>query len=411
MLLLTITILLGNLFTITNAFSFTHGLPTQCDSLNISWTGGTAPFYLLLTPVYGTPRNISITESTFSNGNGSFSLQLPFPQDHKFLITMSDVTGFASGGNTEVLTVGPSNGGSCNTTDPGVGFTYELNSALQQCRTFTFSGYPQAVQPVTMMGIVPGGTSFVFQPPTNSDSYDWVTNVYNGTSMIFLMVDSKGRQGGSSDIRTVSASDDVSCINSNSPSSTMIGSPTSTGTGTSPTSTPSDSKSSTPIAAIAGTVIGGLIFLAVAITLGLFFLKRRKDSRLHNRWDDGTDFRRHSERIRTDIDPAGPLYTPTPYTSNPFFSPSEVEVNNHIHGSSRSYDALPHSATDINPFTAQNVAPSISAAQKKASMAGSTSYKPSRFIVHTDAEDVPPQQEEEETVELPPVYSERKSKP
>ncbi|KAF9270154.1 hypothetical protein L218DRAFT_982784 [Marasmius fiardii PR-910] len=432
MLLSTITIFLCYLFTIAHAFSFSHGAPTQCDNLNISWSGGTAPFYLLLTPVYGTPRNISIPQSAFDNGMGSFSAQIPFPQGQKFILTMSDGTGFATGGNTEVLTVGSSKGGSCNTTDPGVAYIFELNSALQQCRTFTFSNYPNAVQPVTIIvgsfttpttplsediqvpiqGIVPGGTSFVLQPPMNSVAYDWTANVYNGTSIVFLMVDSQGRQGGSSDIRTVQVSDDISCINSNSPSSTMVASPTSTSE--SPTSTsPGSQSSSTPIAAIAGTVIGGLVFLAVVITMGLFCLKRRNDTRSHNRWGGGTDFRRRSGRLRGDND--GPeslsqhyIYTPTPHTTNPFSSPSELDVSSHGYGSSRSYDALPLSAaeTNINPFTAQSATPSTSATQRKAALAGSTSYKPSRFILHTDAEDVP--EEQEEVVELPPVYSERK---
>lgn len=48
---------------------------------------------------------------------------------------MSDSTGFGTGGTSDVMTVGSSVGGtSCNTTDPGVEFYYELNSALQQCR-------------------------------------------------------------------------------------------------------------------------------------------------------------------------------------------------------------------------------------------------------------------------------------
>lgn len=416
MLLSTTTLFLYYLSSVVNAFSFTHETPTQCDNLNISWIGGTAPFYLLLTPVYGTPHNISIPDSAFSNGQGSFSAQLAFREGQKFLITMSDGTGFGTGGNTEVLTVGSSNGGSCNTTDPGVPFFYELNSALQQCRAFTFSGYPQAIQPVTIMGIVPGGTSFVLRPPMNSATYDWTASVYNGTTIIFLMIDSQGRQGGSSDLWTVGVSDDLSCINSNSPSSTMLGSPTSTGA--SPTSTSDNDndndKSSTSIAAIAGTVVGGLVFLAVAITMGLFFLKRRKDARSHSRWDDGTDFRCHSERLHSDIDPVGPLseqYTPASHVTNPFSSPSELDISSRAHGTSLSYDTLPRSATDISPFTAQDAPPSIiSAAQRKAAMAGSSSYKPSRFIVHTDAEDIPPPEEQEEVVELPPVYSERKAR-
>jgi hypothetical protein len=137
------------------AFTFTFSTPTQCDNLSLTWSGmlteslvlfvpcqrvrlsqgGQGPFSLQLIPILGTPRNISIPDSAFSNGKGSYETQLDFPATHQILLAMSDSTGFGAGGTTNVLTVGPSVGGSsCNTTDPGVDFTFELNDALQQCR-------------------------------------------------------------------------------------------------------------------------------------------------------------------------------------------------------------------------------------------------------------------------------------
>lgn len=85
----------------------------------ISTSGGTAPFTLTLVPVFGTPRNISIPDSAYSGGEGSYSTTLPFPASQKFVATMSDATAFGSGGATELLVTGSSLGGSCNTTDPG----------------------------------------------------------------------------------------------------------------------------------------------------------------------------------------------------------------------------------------------------------------------------------------------------
>ncbi|KAK1229656.1 hypothetical protein PQX77_007218 [Marasmius sp. AFHP31] len=368
---------------------------------------------LIAHQVFGTPRNISIPESSFKDGQGTFSTQLPFAEGHKFIITMSDGTGFGSGGSTEVLNVEKSKGGSCNTTDPGVDFTFELNSALTQCRRFTFSAYSGARAPVTILGIIPGGTPFVLNPPANSNSFDWVTNVFNGTSIVFALVDSQGRQGGSSDLKVVGASDDISCINSNSPSSTMSTPSSPTSSGTDAGSSPSNG-SSTSIGAIAGTVIGGLVFLAVAITLGLFFLRRNRSRSQDIRdWDDGHGYGGPPRRLRPEFDPSDPALlaeqpTPAPYSANPFSSGSEVDVRSQQHGSvSHSYDTS-HPATEIHPFTAQQSAAAPStAAQRKSAMAGVSSYKPSRFVLHTDAEDAPPQ-EEEEVVELPPMYSERK---
>lgn len=71
---------------------------------------------------------------------------------------MSDATGFGTGGTSGLLTAGiNSNSPSCNTTDPGTDFTYELNSALQQCRPYTWEGYETAVQPLTIIGLIPLG--------------------------------------------------------------------------------------------------------------------------------------------------------------------------------------------------------------------------------------------------------------
>ncbi len=70
------------------------------------------------------------------------------------MLMMSDATGFNTGGTSNILDVAASQGGSCNTTDAGqlgrgltnrfmfsnimhlkgISFSYQLNTALQQCR-------------------------------------------------------------------------------------------------------------------------------------------------------------------------------------------------------------------------------------------------------------------------------------
>lgn len=110
------------------------------------------------------------------------------------------------------------------------------------------------------------------------------------------MVDAIGRQGGASDVRVVANSNDRSCLNDLSPSSTSM---TQTSTQSQVTQKPSKTvtssssslapvaSSSVPVAArgssagaIAGTVIGTLLFLAVVVTLGLFFFKKRREARI-----------------------------------------------------------------------------------------------------------------------------------
>lgn len=73
----------------------------------------------------------------------------------------------------------------------------------------------------------------------------------------------------------------------------------------------------------------------------------------------------------------------------------------------------PSPSAAIEPFSLYNSdqstsRDSMSTTQRKAAMAGVTSYKPSRFIVHTDVEDDLPPPNEDGIVELPPQYSERR---
>lgn len=75
--------------------------------------------------------------------------------------------------------------------------------------------------------------------------------------MVFLMIDSQGRQGGSSDILTVASSDDSTCLSAQSPTSTA--SPSQSGTSTPVVTETAGSKIS--VGAIAGTALGALIAL------------------------------------------------------------------------------------------------------------------------------------------------------
>jgi len=453
-------------------FTFTSGTPSECDDLSVSWTGGTPPFQLLIIPVFGTPRNVSIPDTAFNSGQGSFSVTLPIQKNEQMVLTMSDSTGFNAGGTSSLMTVAPSKGGSCNSTDPGVAFAFQLNTALQQCRPFVFSGFDGAVQPVKIGVVIPGGTAFNLNPPVGSTDFTWVANVARGTSLIFFMTDSQGRQGGSSDNLLVTSSDDNSCINNQSPSSTINPSQTSsTSSSSSSSTTTSVGSGGTSMGAIAGTVIGGLLFVAMLVTLGLFFLKKRRNG-------SGNAFIRQSRAVDSDIDltydpSQAPAVTPFnmssasyPYSpntgqrfdaSNPFldnqFSRHQPSLSSYqspaVQSSVGTYDSVPvqhgphaqgypphtnYHSPPPDPFGSAGIqAPGIvhdsrnpteqsssqsssrlstalsanTAARNKAAMAGQTAYKPSRFIVHTDAEDELPPPNDEGVVELPPQYTER----
>ena len=268
--------------------------------------------------------------------------------------------------------------------------------------------------------------------------------------MIFLMTDAQGGQGGSSDIRIVGVSDDSSCLDNSSPSSTLAApSPTaSTPSSSNPASGPSAAPShGISIAAIAGTVIASLLFLAVIITLGLFFLRKKLPQSSGN-------VRRLPGTLESEIDLSfdshqAPVVTPynvpqsydRPYPSNanpsfdadPFQDPPSQPVAHyqmpsqyHRPGTQQSpsqhyppvsgytpqnpvtnSSAPSLSRTEFEPIPPQST-PSTSTSQQKAAMAGVKAYQPSRFIVHTDADDDLPQPNDDGVIELPPQYSERR---
>ncbi|KIM75422.1 hypothetical protein PILCRDRAFT_13669 [Piloderma croceum F 1598] len=409
-----------------NAFSFSATTPTQCDNLNVTWTGGEAPFQLLITPKFGTPRNVFIPPSTFVNNAGTISTQLTMPQGGKFLLTMSDATGFGSGGTSQILTVGSSvTGASCNTTDPGTAFTYMLPDALQQCNLYTFSGYDGAIQPVTIYGLIPGGQSTIMDPP-NGPSYNWTTDIAAGTTVVFVMIDSRGRQGGSSDILTVASSDDSTCLNAQSPTSTA--SPSASGT-SAPVVTETAS-STTSVGAIAGTALGALIALAVLVTLGLFFLKKWKVDRSSVYAGGFGSGRHHSQPLGSTDDILAPQHNrphsedqalkayryPSPNIGT---TPPTVTPLTYIPPPSGQYEPRPFHLTSSNLHSrsiskTDSELPSSYAdgelsqiGRQKAAMAGVSAYKPSRFILHTDVDEVVPD-EEQDIVELPPQYTDRR---
>ena len=267
------------------------------------------------------------------------------------------------------------------------------------------------------------------------------------------MTDAQGGQGGSSDIRIVGVSDDSSCLDDSSPSSTLATPsptvPTSTPSSSNPASGPSAPPTTPPhgisIAAIAGTVIASLLFLAVIITLGLFFFRkklpqppgnvRRLPGTLESEIDLSIDSRQPPVVIPYNV----PQNYNRPYSSNanpsldadPFQDPPSQPVTHYQlpsqylrHGTLQSpsqYYPPSSGYTPRNPVT-DSLAPSLSRTefeptpqpippnptpQRKATMAGVKAYQPSRFVVHTDADDLP-RPNGDGVIELPPQYSERR---
>ncbi|KAI0321727.1 hypothetical protein OF83DRAFT_1098363 [Amylostereum chailletii] len=368
-----------------SAFNVTIGDPTECDNFQISWTGGQAPFELGLYPLFGSQRFTTIPDSAFSNGQGSYSTQLTIAQGHRFLVVMSDATGFATGGVSQLYTVGSSKGGNCNVTDPGVNFFWDATGALTQCRSYPVEGWQDtgAQFPVTILGLVPDGTFFKNTVSKGNSFTISAVNIKAGTDVVFSVTDAQNRTGGVADLTTVGQSDVTNCLTSIAASSTAV--PTSTSTSAADSSaTPDTSVSAGTIGAIAA---GGLVASASLVALVLFLLRRGRRPSRRMDFDDHQD-------TSTGFPPG--RYDPQPYTlqTPPPFEMQSIDSSTDLIGP----PSIP-SRDATNGYSRPSSGVTTSGK-------GSLRTQPRRYIMHTDAADAEPTLEEEEVVELPPQYSE-----
>ncbi|KAF8350130.1 hypothetical protein F5887DRAFT_1223921 [Amanita rubescens] len=268
---------LAGILLVVRGFDFSVSPPTQCDPLNISWSGGQPPFQLLVIPPNGTIRNISIPVSAFDDGtgNGSYVVQqLPLPQGSQLMLSMSDAMGIFSGGTSALMTVGASPTQQvCNTTDPGPDFYFSLDSTLAQF-LIPFTQYGGAVLPITILVNIPQGQSFAIRPP-QAGTFNWIANLTAGTLAAFSVYDSENRVGGTSSIRVVQFTNNTSCLTSTVSPAT---SPTPTST---PTNNSSSSANKTLKGLAIGISIGALGLLGFVGLIGFYWCRQSKLHRAH----------------------------------------------------------------------------------------------------------------------------------
>lgn len=384
---------------VVEGFSVTVGTATQCGPLAISWSGGQAPYEVMVFPAFSVPLFYSVPSTAYSGNKGSYTIsQLSLPQGTPFVLTMSDATGFATGGTSSVIVVGSPTTSSCNTTSPYIPYTFSLSpNTPQQCASSVFSAYQGAALPVTFWGLIPGGESFVLQAGVSASSYSWVTDVPAGTSIMFSMIDAENKSGGTSQIEVVEPSGDSSCLNSTSPSSTPTVPQSSSSASATVTAPPSQGGSSNPsklsTASIIGVAAGGVVALAALAFLGLCVARRRRGRRSMYTPDT-----QRNAPLLGDLPPE-PNTTPPPSAPYRDRFQSSVPLDTAtsptpLLSSLGAYDSA--SASTPSPPSSSIMAP---AGGRKGPM---TVLTPARYIVHTDAEDTG-----SEVIELPPQYSER----
>ncbi|KAG8806848.1 hypothetical protein FRC18_005867 [Serendipita sp. 400] len=381
--------------------SFSYSAPKSCEPFNISWNGGRPPFYIMITPPSGTPRNISAPEDAWNGVEGSYSFTLNLTAGQNFILSMSDATGFGAGGNSDLLSVGGSStNAQCNTTDPGAPFTFRFATAIEQCGQYSFSDYSAANEPVTIRGIIPVGTSFELSPPEQATSFSWSADIATGSRILFYMVDNDGRISTTSPILQVTESANSTCIDESSPHST-ISSVTQEPTSPTSTSTPSQGgggKDHTP-AIIGGSVAGGLALLTL-IALIIWTVRRRRDPLKRykkRRARNGPDGMRPIDLAPStpDLRGQGARLPPLEFEPQPFILPPARSTNGHAGA-----DGVPLSPTHVSNTNHGDNNPGQTGMSK--SMAGPSSQPlaPPRFVLHTDAGSI-----HGGALEQPPTYN------
>ncbi|KEP49431.1 SKG6 domain protein [Rhizoctonia solani 123E] len=430
----------GKLFTVAlhvlvlqvvQAFNFTFlTIPAQCEELSIQISGGVPPYRLLIIPIGQllTPPEIrTIIDRNITGTRDSFIFN--YPAASRFVAMMSDATGIGTGGTSAIVAVGGT-GTKSDCLQSSVSapqfYLFLDPSQLTQCGAANISWGPgpggDPVGQVSIYNIVIGGQSSAFNIPSGATHIDWTTNIRTNTTVMFVAGDSRGPgTGGSTELLTI-GSGSSSCIDSSSPSSTQQppAGGINTAGGSTPTSAPSSGGGSGNVGAIVGGVIGGVAGIVILLLVLLFFYRRHK-----HRQNSGTrpmkpdlidpsEDRQHTGDDRPGLYEPEPFIMPPPdidletssrhslYTANDGARPSMS--NTAPGGHARAPSRL--SVTTASEFG--GIPPSSQGTRK--SGLPPTAFRPVNFVQHDDGGEVVPDNQEPETIELPPAYTDFRGK-
>ncbi|KAI0631060.1 hypothetical protein C8Q77DRAFT_1074934 [Trametes polyzona] len=342
--------------------------------------------------------------------------------------SVSDSTGFGSGGTSAAVTVLSGVDGCFDATksvSPAFIFHTEPSGALTTCSTSRIWWDPNDVQgQTTFHGVIPGGKSFEVPqgPLTNvtgqGTGFSWTPSVPIGTTVLLVGGDDRGIGSAGSGSFTMQEGTTQSCINSSSPSST----PGSPAGGSYPTSTDgsgintgSGEGSHSHVGAIVGGVVGG-IFGALAIALVIFSAVRRR------RLQQGTKERPVDLLQEQDNEGAGDGRPPEYYRPEPFVLPDPTVASTHdgsVAGtaaqglagrpSADQRQSYLSTSTSETGYPAFRPPPSSAPSSGTRKSAAPPMFRPVNIIQHDDAgpsePPPPPPEEEPETIELPPAYT------
>ncbi|KAJ8072002.1 hypothetical protein AAF712_009652 [Marasmius tenuissimus] len=372
-----------------------EGQPGQCDPISFTWTGGQTPFRLIVVVPGRVNINMSIPDSNFKDNKGTFSIDaLEVARGNQTFFMMSDATGPVSGGTSSLMTVGDSTSGkNCNTTEPAVDFFFSADGSLTQCTTFPFTQYDGAVKPLTIFAHIPDShDSFVLPfSPSDATSFNWKANITAQTEVVFSIIDSKGRIGGTDIMRRVAPSSDSTCLLSTG------GGGTGTGDGSSNNQDDKEGQKLLSVGAIAGIAVGGAVIACILIGIVWCIMRRRSKSKRPRALDLSDDFTHNAQTSHTNLPNS---YAPVPYSAGP--GPAVF--------------VAPGASASTASFRPDHLGPSTPSASLSAtsppqsqyddgptSSSGQGTSSSRRFIVHRDID------EGDAPIDLPPQYSDRRN--
>jgi len=257
---------------------------------------------------------------------------------------------------------------------------------------------------VQVWGVIAGGESFIINVNANSGA-TFTPQIVPGVNVLVVVGDSRGfGSGGSAQQVIQPGNNDKSCINGNSPSSTA-GSPAG---GSYPTSTDGSGtgggggNSGPNIGAIVGGVIGGIAFIAIC-GIVLFVLLRRRRSR--RRFDEQpVDLLGGRDQGQAGADaPVPQQYVPEPYHIPADQRPDMSETSD---GNNLGPGALSGGSRRLSGITSTESSGPLSGTSNTTKSGAPPSLRPVNIVQHEDAGPSEGHgQQEPETVELPPAYT------
>ncbi|KAG6900476.1 hypothetical protein C0993_010195 [Termitomyces sp. T159_Od127] len=368
----------------------------------------------------------TIVDQPFPDGASSVSFKLNYPADSQFVAILSDAASFGSGGTSVAVGVASSSDSSCfdATTNvfPKFFFAIEPPNQIVQCvPTRIWWDSSTIVGETTFLGVIPGGQSFSI-PESNitnitseGTGFSWTPNLRGGTTLIIVGGDSRGNGTAGSSLNVVSSGPNNigSCLNDVSPSSTP-GSPAGGSYATSTTEAGNGSGGDrSNVGAIVGGVVGGVVALMI-ICLLLFFFARRSRVAQQHREKQAVNLLIVDEGDETPAAAGGNSRNDLPeyYQPEPFTVPEPTIASTY----DEDFGGTNSEGRPLSGYTStsRSGTPDIQSSYGGGSTTtgGRKGYlrqmRPINIIQHDDAgPSMPPRppDEEVETVELPPAYT------